>query len=406
MKKICLKAVSLVLILIIAVVAPCFAFASATDTQPQGNTLSFSNGKFKVMHVTDTHLEEYNVEASVWAIAQACDKEQPDIVVITGDNVQNCENADDTKALIDALMGVFEEREIPVAVTFGNHDSETGAMSREELMAYYNTFDCSVSVDDGEALSGCGTYNIPVMSSDGKKVKFNLWVFDSGDYDDEGHYACVRADQVEWYKAKSDELASLNGGERVMSLAFQHIIVDEIYDALEKVENKTLFSFEHMYNEGEYYRFNPENNNFGTLNETPCSGYYNYGQFDAMVEKGDVLAMFTGHDHTNAFGVEYKGIDITNSLSTRYNGDSYSTQYGYRMIEIDESNTADYTTRVVHWYDIFGIEEAAEYKQNGNDFGFKTALDIAFKGFFQKLADEISRGFSALVTGRKVTYPD
>ncbi len=406
MKKTCLKAVSLILLFIVALVTPCYAFASTSGFAAQGDALSFNNGKFKVMHITDTHLEDVNVDASVWAIAQACDKEQPDIVVITGDNVQNCENAEDTKALIDALMNVFEERKIPVAVTFGNHDSETGAMSREELMAYYNTYSCSVSVDDGEALSGCGTYNIPVMSSDGQKIKFNLWIFDSGDYDEQGHYGCVRADQIEWYKAKSDELASLNGGERVMSLVFQHIIVDEVYDALEKVESKTLFSFEHMYNDGEYYRFNPENKNFGTLNETPCSGFNNYGQFDAMVEKGDVLAMFSGHDHTNAFGVEYKGIDISNSLSTRYNGDRYSTQYGYRMIYIDESNTADYTSRVVHWYDIFGIEEAVAYKQNGDDFGFKTAFDIAFKGFFQKTINDIYRGFSALVTRRQVTYPD
>ena len=58
---------------------------------------------------------------------------------------------------------------------------------------------------------------------------------------------------------------------------------------------------------------------------------------NAMVERGDVLAMFTGHDHSNAFGVKYQGIDIVNSLSTRYNGDAYSTQYGYRVIELDEN---------------------------------------------------------------------
>lgn len=330
------------------------------------------------MHVTDTHLEDYNLEASVWAIGEACDAEKPDIVMITGDNVQNCDNPEDTKRLIDGLMNVFESRDIPVAVTFGNHDSETGAMSREELMTYYNTFSCSVSVDDGELLSGCGTYNIPVMSSDGSRIKFNLWVFDSGDYDSEGHYGCVQSDQVEWYKAKSDMLALANGGERVNSLVFQHIIVPEVYDALLKTDSQKLFSFKHMYND-EYYMFNPENENFGTLNETPCCGYLNYGQFDAMVEKGDVLAMFTGHDHTNAFGVKHKGIDITNSLSTRYNGNCFSTTYGYRIIEVDENDTSVYTTKVVHWYDFFDIEYAFAEKQSGDDYGFRTALDLPSK---------------------------
>ncbi len=364
-----------------------------------------TDSKLKVMHITDTHLEDYNVDASVWAIGEACDREQPNIVVITGDNVQNCENPADTKILIDKLMKVFEQRNIPVAVTFGNHDSESGAMSREELMAYYNTYSCSVSVDDGEALSGCGTYNIPVLASVGDDVKFNLWVFDSGDYVNEG-YACVLSDQVEWYKQTSDALKAQNGGEKVNSLVFQHIIVADVYDALEKTNGKKLFSFEHMYNENEYYRFDPENVNFGTLNETPCSGYYNYGQFEAMVEKGDVLAMFTGHDHTNAFGVKHKGIDIVNSLSTRYNGDRFSTQYGYRMIEVDEKDTSVYTSKVVHWYDFFTLEDAFEYKKNGDGFGFKTAADIAVKGFFQKLITVVYRSFGSLVTGRQVSYTD
>lgn len=381
------------------------SLAFAADTAPDAIRFG-ADGKFRVMHVTDTHLEAYNVDASVWAIGKACDAEKPDIAIITGDNVQNCDDPAETKALIDKLMGVFEERGIPVAVTFGNHDSENGAMTREELMAYYNTFSCSVSVDDGEALSGCGTYNIPVLASDGDEVKFNLWVFDSNDYDENGRYSCVQADQVEWYKATSDALKEANGGEKVYSLVFQHIIVPEVYDVLEKAEGKPLFSFEHIYNDGEYYRFNPENTNYGSLNETPCSGYNNFGQFDAMVEKGDVLAMFTGHDHTNAFGVKNQGIDIVNSLSTRYNGDRYSTMYGYRIIEIDENDTSVYTTKSVHWYDFFSLEDAVEYKQSGDSFGFKTALGIVFNGFFQKLIMLVYRSFGELVTGRQIVYPD
>ena len=396
-----IAAAMMAVIMVLSLAFPSFAVGTTAKV------IKFDeNGKLKIMHVTDTHLEAYNLESSVWAIGEACDVEKPDIVMITGDNVDNIGDVAETKRLIDGLMNVFESRDIPVAVTFGNHDSENEkGMTREELMSYYNTFSCSVSVDDGELLSGCGTYNIPVMSSDGRKIKFNLWVFDSGDYDSDGHYGCVQADQVEWYKIKSDMLAAANGGERVNSLVFQHIIVPEVYDALLKTDSEKLFSFKHMYND-EYYMFDPDRENFGTLNETPCCGYLNYGQFDAMVEKGDVLAMFTGHDHTNAFGVKYKGIDIMNSLSTRYNGDSFSTSYGYRIIEVDENDTSVYTTKAVHWYDFFDIGYAVEEKKNGDDYGFKTALDIAFKGFWQKLADTVSRGFATLVTGRQVTYED
>ena len=364
-----------------------------------------ADGKLKVMHVTDTHLESKNVDASVWAIGVACDRENPDIVVITGDNVQNHNEADETKKLIDKLMSVFEQRDIPVAVTFGNHDSESGAMSREELMAYYNTYSCSVSVDDGETLSGCGTYNIPILSSDGDEMKFNIWVFDSGDYDEEGRYSCVQTDQVEWYKTKSDELKAANGGKTVYSLAFQHIIVPEIYDVLKKTDKKGLFAFEHRYTDGEYYHFDPEQDNHGILTETPCCGYYNFGQFDAMVEKGDVLAVFSGHEHMNAFSVKNQGIDITNSLSTRYNGDSYSTGYGYRMLEIDESDTSVYSTRVVRWNELFTLKDAFGFRADGDDYGFRTALDIVFKGMWKKFTDAVYHGFATVITGRQIKYP-
>ncbi len=366
------------------------------------------NGNLRIMHVTDNHLGTDNVAETVWLIGEACDREQPDIAVITGDNVDNTGDKETTKFLIDELMGVFEERDIPVAVTFGNHDSENeNGYTREELMDYYNTFSCSVSVDDGDILPGCGTYNVPVLASDSDRIKFNLWVFDSGDYDAEGRYACVLEEQINWYKAKSDMLAFLNGGERVNSLAFQHIIVGEIYDALEKAEGNPLFSFEHLYDDGDYYMFDESAVNYGTLNETPCPGYLNYGQFDAMVEKGDVLGIFTGHDHTNAFGVNYKGIDIVNSLSTRYNGDAFSTQYGYRIIDVKEDNTSEYTTRVVHWYDMFEPGDFFALSSSGDSFGAGVVAKVVFLGFLQEtFGIRLVRGFAQLFTGRQISYAD
>ncbi len=366
-----------------------------------------SDGKLKILHITDTHLKHnHNLDPTIWMVEKACDDEKPDIVMLTGDIVLNCETEEKTKKLINALMNIFDSRNIPVAVTFGNHDSEQGAMTREDLMSYYNTFSCSISVDDGEALSGCGTYNIPVLSSDGEKVKFNLWVFDSGDYDAEGRYSCVQADQVEWYKETSDKLKADNGGERVNSLVFQHIIVGEVYDVLQKSDSHKSYSYKHLYNEDEYYLFDPERVNYGTLREYPCPGYENYGQFDAMVEKCDVLAMFTGHDHTNAFAVENQGIDITNSLSTRYIGLFHSTQCGYRVIEVDENDTSDYETRVVRMFDTYDFELVKEEKKNGDEFKYKMAREFAVKGAVQKFATVVYGKLIESVTGRQVTYPD
>lgn len=415
MKKV-FKIVSLILVVIIAgtlalSIRPEYSGVNYNPADSQNETdktIRFSeDGKLKILHIPDTHLKHnHNLDPTLWMVEKACDTEKPDIVMLTGDIVLNCESAEDTKKLINALMNIFDSRNIPVAVTFGNHDSEQGAMSREELMAYYNTFSCSVSVDDGEALSGCGTYNIPVLSSDGEKVKFNLWVFDSGDYDEEGRYSCVQSDQVQWYEQTSDKLRKENDGEKVNSLVFQHIIVGEIYDALQKSDKWKSYAYKHLYNEDEYYMFDPEGVNYGTIRETPCPGYANYGQFDAMVEKGDVLAMFTGHDHTNAFGVKYKGIDIVNSLSTRYIGLFHSTQCGYRVIEVDEKDTSSYETRVERMFDNYDFGTVKEEKANGDEFKYKMAREFAVKGMVQKFATVVYGNLIEAVTGRQVTYPD
>ena len=110
--------------------------------------------------------------------------------------------------------------------------------------------------------------------------------------------------------------------------------------------------------------------------------------------------MFTGHDHTNAFGVKYEGIDIVNSLSTRYNGDAFSTQYGYRMLVIDENDTSTYETKVVHWYDMISFENIVEFD------GHKTAFSVAFTGMFQKFFQNLWCEMVSMFTGRTISYPD
>ena len=179
-------------------------YEPANTQNETDKTIRFDkNGKLKILHIADTHLNyDKHFDASVWVIAEACDVEKPDLVVLTGDNTHPNEDPEKTKKLINALMNIFESRKIPVAVTFGNHDSEGGPMTREDIMEYYQTFSCVISTDNSENFKNCATFNVPVLASDSDKVNFNLWVFDSGDYDEDEprHYDRVRTEQIEWYK--------------------------------------------------------------------------------------------------------------------------------------------------------------------------------------------------------------
>ena len=377
---------------------------SETDTTIRFN----SDGKLKILHIADPHLaNDKHFDSSIWVIAEACDVEKPDLVVLTGDNTKPYDDPEETKKIINSLMNIFESRDIPVAVTFGNHDSEAGPMSRKDIMDYYKTFSCTITAEESETFHNCATFNIPVLASDSDEVGFNIWVFDSGDYDEDDprHYDRVRTEQIEWYKETSAKLQNENGGEKVNSVVFQHIIVPEIYDVLKKVDSKQPYAIEHIYNEDEYYAFDPESVNYGTLNEKPCPGYYNDGQFDALVENGDVLAMFTGHDHTNAFGVRNQNIDIYTSPMTRYKGLAYTTQYGYRVVEIDENDTSTYETRVERLYDVFDFDYIDTAKENGDKYSWRIAFELAVKGKVQEGFLNLWQSAVELFTGRTVTYP-
>ena len=385
-------------------------FEPANPQSETDKTIRFDeNGKLKILHIADTHLNyDKHFDASVWVVAEACDIEKPDLVVLTGDNTHPDEDPEKTKDLINALMNIFESRKIPVAVTFGNHDSEKGPMTRKEIMEYYSTFSCVISTDGSTDFKNCATFNIPVLASDSDETKFNLWVFDSGDYDEDEprHYDRVRTEQIEWYKETAAKLKKENGGETVNSVVFQHIIVPEIYDVLKKADSKKPYAVPRIYNEDEYYMFDPDQVNYGKLNEKPCPGYYNDGQFDALVETGDVLAMFTGHDHTNAFGVRNQNIDIYTSPMTRYKGVAYTTQYGYRVVEIDEKDTSKYETRVERLYDAFDFGYIKTAKDNGDKYSPRIALELAVKGMAQELAMKLWHSVVELFTGRTVVYAD
>ena len=377
---------------------------NVTDTTIRFN----SDGKLKILHIADTHLNyDKHFDASIWVIAEACDVEKPDLVVLTGDNTHPDDDPEKTKNLINALMNIFESRNIPVAVTFGNHDAEKGPMTRADIMDYYKTFSCVITAEDADAFHNCATFNIPVLASDSDKVSFNIWVFDSGDYDEDEprHYDRVRTEQIEWYKETSAKLKEDNGGQTVNSVVFQHIIVPEIYDVLKKLDSKQPYAVKRIYNEEEIYAFDENQTNYGTLNEKPCPGYYNDGQFDALVENGDVLAMFTGHDHTNAFGVRNQNIDIYTSPMTRYKGLAYTTQYGYRVVEIDENDTSTYKTRVERLYDVFDFSYIKTAKDNGDKYSKRIAFELAVKGSVQEGYLKLYQSVVELLTGRQVTYP-
>ncbi|MBQ9946042.1 MAG: metallophosphoesterase [Clostridia bacterium] len=332
------------------------------SAQEKDNTLRFGDdGKFTILQFADIQDGYPLMTITKKLLQDTLAKVQPDLVVLTGDNISGGSTNTKviTRAAINEFMSIFEKAGVPTAAVFGNHDDESEFADKDFQMSVYESYDCFVGYNEGDSIPGVGTYNIPVVSSDGTRIAFNIWMTDSGTYNTEndlGGYACTTKEQIAWYVEKSNELKALNGGNPVPSINFQHIIVPEIFDALAECEAGTPESI----SRGDKYLTLPEGVE-GHLHESPCPPNYNNGQFAAFKQQGDVFATVSGHDHVNNFVVPYEGIDIVNTPGVGFS--SYNDEtVGSRVFVIDENDPENYETYVEGYFDVYGDDEAALYR--------------------------------------------
>jgi predicted MPP superfamily phosphohydrolase len=344
--------------------------------------LSFNNGKFKIMVIADI---QDNAEVSPYTmefITAALDTEQPDLVVLTGDNIQGSApsliiNKSAVKSSIHQFLTPIAEHHIPFAVVMGNHDPET-IMSKEEQMNYYMSYDnCLAQVN--EIGSSIGNYNL-VIDDDQGNPALNLWFFDSNNRIRSEYgtgYAYITDGQINWYEGAQAQLKASNNGTAVPSIVFQHIPVPEIYDLLIEVPKDTSGAVEGYGKwEEHYFVLNPELVTSGNLNEGPCPPDFNNGQFGSWLEQGDVFAAVFGHDHVNDFKGNLEGIDLMYTPGVGFY--SYGNGYnrGVRIIELDQNDPQAYSTRLVYYSDLIDepIPESLMYNGEIPSFIFRWVL--------------------------------
>ncbi|MBQ4245330.1 MAG: metallophosphoesterase [Clostridia bacterium] len=336
------RAVSVLLSLLLALGAGIGVWAE----DGQETRLKFDeNGDFNILHLTDWHCDYPLPAVHKQLVLESLAEAKPDLVVLGGDLSEA--SHENQEAAIKEICDIFVNAEIPFVITFGNHDYMHG-YTIDEMFAFYKEYGGGyfIGSDENPELFGCGTCSIPVYSNDGSKIAYNIYCFDSGDRavvdgEDKG-YDSVHADQIEWYKAKAEELREANSGEYVPSVVFQHIIAQEIYDKLFPETESGSGDREY---ETTAYDLTPvpnySNVKDGYIFEKPCPGYYNYGELDAMSKNGDVRAVFCGHDHYNSFTVEIDGIDIINTPSIKPHILLRKINWGPRAITLHEDGTCE-----------------------------------------------------------------
>lgn len=332
------------------------------------NEIRFNpSGKLKIMQVSDTQDMKYVRKAMVKMLDNAYDMLKPDLVLFTGDNILGNHLLDARfgdrqiasgkaatlqimKESIHHICAPLDKRKIPFAMIYGNHD-DMNLVPKDEQADIYRSYSMCLPMNNRNGRVDCDTYNIPVYSSSGEKLVFNLWMLDSAWYDknEDKCYQAIKPETVEWYKQTAAKLKAENGGNPVPSLMFAHIPLPAMLNLIEQCGQNDIGALK---TEKGWFRLRPDIAR-GSMKEYPSILEDDNGLFEAVLECGDVKGIVSGHDHRNCFEGKYKGVEFvqTSCASFRCYGDN---NRGVRIFEIDERDPENYMTYFFNYADLCG----------------------------------------------------
>lgn len=303
------------------------------------------DGKFKIVVFSDLHSD---VNKAPKYMKLVVDKENPDLIMITGD-VELYKDIPTTKKYIETAFSYFDEKKIPWGHTYGNHDIEyaAGKSTKEiksEVQAAYESSPYNISKAGPKDIDGVGNYVFPVYGSDGETIAMTVWGLDSNMYLENnfkempalvnlpntinGGYKWdyIKPNQVIWYYNTSEAIERY-ANKKIPGLMFFHIPLPEM----------------------NYISNNPkETNMVGKKREPVNCSEVNSGLFSFILSRKDICGIFNGHDHVNDFTGEYVGVRMSYVPCITHQNYHDKNVMGARVIEIDENDVKNFETRIVY----------------------------------------------------------
>ncbi len=296
---------------ILASLAGCTAGGTDKESVSTGQPeLRFTDGRFRILQLTDLHWKDDaancdTTEATIRALVAA---EKPGLIALTGDVV----TYEPATAGWKHIVRILDSLEVPFTIGIGNHDAEY--LTRDSIFTLAMASPYYVGDRGPATLHGRGNTLLPVIGADGKTAAM-IYCLDSNDdpaSEIYGPYDWIHFDQIQWYRQKSDSVTAAAGGTPVPSLMFFHIPLQE------------------------YAGVMGDPNTFGCAKEgAGASSAINSGLFASLLEQGDVMGVFVGHDHENDFVGLNRGIALGfgRCTGTQAYGDAHR---GGRIIELRE----------------------------------------------------------------------
>ena len=251
------------------------------------------DGAFRILMFTDQHLNGDNKTGykTVDRMVEAIQREQPDLVLVGGDNITSGMNRKRSAQFAE----IFEQLGVYWGGVLGNHEGDNKySVTRTEMVGIFSSHAHCVMLPGPADIDGDCNYVIRLLDKDGNLVKtiFCLDTFDEISdetaasltlYDKRTPYDGAHENQVQWYREKAEALKETDGDYD--SILLMHIPLHAYDEALET--EKMLY---------------------GDQREDICSTVYDNGLFTAIQDVGVTQIVFCGHDHLNNFGVQYKNV--------------------------------------------------------------------------------------------------
>ncbi|WP_236586969.1 metallophosphoesterase family protein [Brevibacterium casei] len=324
-----------------------------------------ASGAFTIVQFNDTQ-DSHTTDVRTTELQNAVlDDAKPDFVVINGDVIDGGpKTVTEVKQAINNVVLPMEQRQIPWALTFGNHDEDsTGKTGFDEadMIDFISQYRYNLNTT-GADVTGTSNQVVTVSSSTGDDDAFAIWLLDSGRYAPkeiagqslEGYpnWDWLRFDQIEWY-ARASRALEERAGRLVPGLVFQHIALHE--------HRMMWYSSIDFRGESAHPAAKKKHSIVGERNENECPGPFNSGMFNAMLARGDVQGLFVGHDHINTYSGNYFGIELGYSPSTGFGpyglpGEKRNQLRGARVFTLEEGVDGVYTGSEVRFARNYGID--------------------------------------------------
>jgi len=323
--------------------------------------LSFrADGKYKILFFSDIHCYPGCPTRVLDAMERMVEDKQPDLVLWAGDGPQGCKTRKELVDLIGQFSSPMEKRGIPWAMTNGNHATRTCyPLTVMQVERVYEKFEYCLN-SHVKGIHGYTNYVLPIYSANApEKIALNVFSLDTGtDMSDidEGRFVesninteikmpnppmgitahnfdIIRFDQLSWYWDVSTGVEKHYG--KAPAIMFTHCCPHEMKVIQENPE---------------------ETGAEGRLEERIRTGPINSGVFATVLERGDVIGFYFGHNHNNTGEGKFCGIRMGYVGSVGYYGygmkgttDAEKNRFrGARLLTFDESDIANYTSEFMY----------------------------------------------------------